>query len=583
MKKLILLLLIPFFGFSQTEIGQEWVNLPTNLKVGDTITYQQYISDLSGLNRDIRFIQTDISVDNTKLTPIDGPVWNTDWDGYSKSNNKWSNYNYNSDYQQTDPNDLDAQYSEGLSGKYTSGGTNWIMRHSLQATADIEGILFTQKFRIEETLDYENAIKLNWAYSRDLDYIALTDLYGNPHLLSIGGNVAGATAGTVTFQLQTPNSVNAESYQIIIFDKFTENDYDNDGVVDEIYPEGASILEGSLDASGKFTTTQLKQGVKYWVDLYIKSEYDQTSQKSVHPQWLDDVVTVSDVFLTFKQALGGGIDGSEDIFEYDIQELLSDVSYDMAESNQQGVKQVDLDDSNIMLAHLIGVLENSANDPTLGPDSPFYPITSFNNGSFNYSGLLDYYGKNDNHRGSWHEQHIFEINSSEPTTIDVAHGLWGDSDLSHSTTPTLDETTEIVRTTYSKMSSKVSSLNSMIDLDLDVLTEIVDGKVVLTVNLTKQDLSGMQFNISFDSERVDLENVIFDTGNDLTNFAKRLDETRLNFGSIDPRGQSVIKTGVPFKLIFTPKVTLQNTIGLVTFRVTDAVQSDGKKVNLKLQ
>jgi hypothetical protein len=41
-----------------------------------------------------------------------------------------------------------------------------------------------------------------------------------------------------------------------------------------------------------------------------------------------------------------------------------------------------------------------------------------------------------------------------------------------------------------------------------------------------------------------------------------------------------IKTGTPYKLIFTPKVQLTNTAGLFYFVLSDAVDGNGKKINL---
>jgi hypothetical protein len=41
--------------------------------------------------------------------------------------------------------------------------------------------------------------------------------------------------------------------------------------------------------------------------------------------------------------------------------------------------------------------------------------------------------------------------------------------------------------------------------------------------------------------------------------------------------------GTPYKLIFTPKEALQNTAGLFYFVLADAVDGNGKKVNLNIE
>jgi hypothetical protein len=44
-----------------------------------------------------------------------------------------------------------------------------------------------------------------------------------------------------------------------------------------------------------------------------------------------------------------------------------------------------------------------------------------------------------------------------------------------------------------------------------------------------------------------------------------------------------IKTGTPYKLIFTPKTPLTNTAGLFFFVLADAVDGAGKKVELTIE
>jgi hypothetical protein len=79
-----------------------------------------------------------------------------------------------------------------------------------------------------------------------------------------------------------------------------------------------------------------------------------------------------------------------------------------------------------------------------------------------------------------------------------------------------------------------------------------------------------------------LDNVIFDAGSTITNFSTK-DDGRLTFGSIDQLKTARIKTGTPYKLIFTPKVSLSNTAGLFFFVLADAVDANGKKVELVIE
>jgi hypothetical protein len=158
--------------------------------------------------------------------------------------------------------------------------------------------------------------------------------------------------------------------------------------------------------------------------------------------------------------------------------------------------------------------------------------------------------------------------------FDFGTGLVGDVDFSHSYIPTIQGSS------LAKSKNK-SKLKSPENYNLDVSTSLIDGKVVMEVNLDKDELAGIQFNIQYDPSVIEFTNIEFNTGNEMVNFSTPRDN-KLYFGSIDTTGKVAIKKGKPYKLVFTPKVTLTNTSGLIFFNLTDAVKLDGTKVILKL-
>ena len=85
-----------------------------------------------------------------------------------------------------------------------------------------------------------------------------------------------------------------------------------------------------------------------------------------------------------------------------------------------------------------------------------------------------------------------------------------------------------------------------------------------------------------DVEKLKLDNIIFDSGNEVTNFVTDTNG-RLSFGSIDQIGKGKIKTGTPYKMIFTPKVNLTNTMGLYYTIIADAVDENGNKIKLNVR
>jgi hypothetical protein len=114
---------------------------------------------------------------------------------------------------------------------------------------------------------------------------------------------------------------------------------------------------------------------------------------------------------------------------------------------------------------------------------------------------------------------------------------------------------------------------------LGVSSKLEGGKVILTTTLTKEGLAGLEVIMNYDNSKLNLDNVVFDAGSTITNFSTH-DNGRLTFGSIDQLKTARIKTGTPYKLIFTPKVNLTNTAGLFYFVLSDAVDAAGNKIDL---
>ena len=117
---------------------------------------------------------------------------------------------------------------------------------------------------------------------------------------------------------------------------------------------------------------------------------------------------------------------------------------------------------------------------------------------------------------------------------------------------------------------------------LSVTSTLEGGKVVLTTNLTKEGLAGLEVVMNYDESKLTLDNIIFDSGSTITNFSTNKDG-RLTFGSIDQLKTARIKAGTPYRLVFTPKVNLTNTAGLFYFVLSDAVDGAGNKIDLIIE
>ena len=127
-------------------------------------------------------------------------------------------------------------------------------------------------------------------------------------------------------------------------------------------------------------------------------------------------------------------------------------------------------------------------------------------------------------------------------------------------------------------------MQAPITANLDISSELIEGEVHVSINLAEEGIVGNQFDIIYDSTVLTLKDVIFDSGNEMTNFSRHNEGlSKIFVGSLDQTGANTIKTGTPYKLVFTPNQTIQNTAGLVTFRFTEGVKADGTKVKYNIR
>ena len=541
MRKLLFLLL-PLFCLSQDlKLDHSYIDSP-DFEVGDTITIKfntiqvtadvapnLYIFDYEYNNKllqkiEHRFKVTDNSANTNAQTSL------THWDGYK--------YKVLSTY---DEDNLSAQYLHGwFNRSQVQGDTNsyptdndWsVERITIQDGVGItyNNTLIEVDFKIKDKINtnysnYNNVTHLNWMRAEDNSTSTKYDVDAMQQKITLS-DVEGGDAGSVTINLKTEN------------DKPTHYKYN-------ILSNNSSVASGNFDANSQAIVTGLENDVKYDIEITVDND--------LADDWLDDVVTVTDVFLVFKEAIGAGSSpsGTADTFTHAMQYLLGEV-------NNSGT--IDFDDSYVLLSHIMD--ENV---------SEYF--TSSTNGAKNVWGEKTQYGYATNDYYFGQKKHFTPTDSDK--VFDFGHGLIGDVDFSHSFEPIVEET-------QSGIARGSIVQNSSENLDLDISTSLVNDKVELVVELEKDDLAGMQFVIQFDDSLLEFEEVQFNTGNLLTNFATERNN-KIYFGSISVENAENIKTGKPYKIIFNPKQNITNTAGLVYFKTTDAVTDQGTKVILKVK
>ena len=402
--------------------------------------------------------------------------------------------------------------------------------------------------------DYSEVTKLSWMKATDNTSTADNNLYDvgvGPSGISIDlenqGDVTGVDAGSVTIKL---NSAAKADYAT----DFTYKIYVADGVNGKT---GNAIKSGNFDANGEIITdaSDLTIGQKYYLEIDVDD----------NAEWLDDVLTVTDVYIIFQEAIAsisgnGPGGGSSSALDYSIQYLLGEL-------NNSG--NIDFDDSFQALGHVQGI------------DGLSEWFTNSTNGSKDVWGRVEQLGisTNDYYFG---QKFVFTP-TDDNKTFNFGHALVGDVDFSHGYTPTAEQSSQ-AQSTQARMSVSTMAMRTPIQSNIDLTSELVDGKVHFSINLQEEGVVGTQFNVKYDDSILTLDNVIFDTGNEMTNFANhREEQSRVSIGSLDQEGAISVKTGVAYKLVFTPNEEINNTSGLITFKLTEGIKADGTKVNFNIE
>lgn len=568
MRKILLLLLL----FPLTLLGQDGYvshsyidEVPEGgFKVGDTITIKVEWIDNNTITPDL--IHIDLQWNNKLLQLIDNSF---DPSSSFPSNTQtswhnWTGYSFN-DNDAINDNDLDGQYNWWESGASQAGENSYpntadwsVGRMIIQNTSTLPAStpLTYIRFKIRDRQgtnysNYDNVTKINFAKLEDIgDASGLYDIQAGNQTVSLG-EVSGVGAGSVKIVLNTPAKTDYATdfgYSLYRSNQLNENGFPG--------PDEVPIHSGDFDANGEAEFNDLVIGETYWVHTHV----NQT------PEWLDEVLTITDAYLIFQEAIGAGDGpgGQGGTFEYQIQ-------YELGEITNSG--NVDYQDSYTALAFINGI----------DPGSTWF--TSVDNGAFNLSGDISTFGvpSNEYYFGL---KHTFTIEEGT-VNYNFGHAFKGDPDFSHSYTPTATGATTgnaAATTATARMSMTANALKDPIQANLDIASELIDGKVVFTINLQEQGVIGAQFNIKYDDTILVLDDVLFDTGNEMTNFANhREQQAKLSVGSLDQNGDVTIKTGNAYKIVFTPTQEIQNTSGLITFKLTEGVKADGTKVKFNIQ
>ena len=558
MKKLLTLLLTlsTLFSFGQSQLDFSAVNSVT--QVGDQLVVKfQYFKDAN--LGEATLTQFDFQYNNKLLSYV-SHEWQVASTSAQKARNSWTGYSFTYDASK-DATDYDGQYQSLQSGNATyPTNTDWsVERITVQdvngypTEAEFVQYTFTIKDKgVTNYTDYSDIIKVNWTNFKESDGTLIDVTAGAAGQTLSLTDIKGGDAGNVTLNVSSniiTNNIGDGSH--FGYTIYLKSDYDLG--IDMNTP---IVTSGNFDTSGQATVTGLENDTEYHVMIYIDSQQS----------YLDEAVTVSDLVILFQEAIGAGSTpgGSATTFDYSLQKLIGNV---VGPTGPNGTN--DFQDSYEVLAHLQGV--TSSNNPRISKVGM----------AINVSGLKSTFGDKDGNGNPTFSGTIIPTDNLK--VFDFAHALFGDVNFSHGFQPTSQLAT-IATVAMAKSFSINQSRYVAENRDIDLSSQIVDGEVVFTINSQVEGMVGSQFNIEYDRTKLVLSNVIFDTGNDMTNFSNHLEEDgKINIGSFDQNFTSTVKLGTPYKLVFTPIVQLDNTLGLITFKVKEGVKTDGTQITFNIQ
>ena len=546
MKKLLLFLgvfLISLASFGQIVVSQSVTPAPP-YQVGDTLTVKYTIARGTSLPR---YFWLRYSFNNKALAMVTNSTVFSQGTSVQTFYTGWNNYAFTPTA--TKPvTSLYEQYQTTPWGYAVNNDWN-VGQLTVQRTdAAINGDIATQKYVLKDQNTYNNIHKLDLAYAindSSANISPITRSSTNLSLTSVSGNTSQFKVRVLFPQGYTITDHNVQLMKL---------KSDGSGQIDWAQQPIAQL---PLDASGEaLFTTQVKVGDS--VGVFVGPAFSKA--------WMNNIVTVSDAYKAFLGHSQTDIGGTPNFFTYpNLEKKVGLITKNKPEFSES--------DSYYLFAHVMGI----------NVDTPAMIPTSTSSSVRWYSGLLNQ---------SWLDG-VIKYRVIIDTPIKEVHAVFawgGDLNWSHSSDPAVIAS-RITTGLYTNSVNNVNQRTSMSTQQmtyaskvyetakLSVTSTLENGKVVLTTNLTKEELAGLQVIMNYDNTKVELDNIIFDAGATMTNFSTK-EGSRLTFGSIDQTKLSRIKTGTPYKLIFTPKVQLSNTAGLFFFVLSDAVDAKGNKIDL---
>jgi hypothetical protein len=510
--------------------GSQWNDLPNNFSCAYVVEFgtwsnpddqtftEFYTNSVSHSNGEVLSAKFNIdfggNVDETKFTAK----------GYTYTNNTWSVVNGTArqlsglgKVDLTSLLDTTKVSNGGFKANTTSGQVEWCVIYQYDVT--------NQRYRIGIDSREVNGILSD---PSKISSLQLFDLWNGP----------------VTFNSYDPNGW-TEVYV------YTQTQFNFSG---SSFASNIRAGNGFYGLQAEFTFSPIQSYKPHGIEL---THSNQTELNTLY----NSIVTVSDVFLAFKELADGGLFGNQSGMG-----LTNGIQYLNADVDGNGT--FNEADTYKLLQHLTGVQSLSQST------------------SLTY--LMKLYNKSDYDAittSNWGTQFNSTRNlipftlSSLNNTYNVNVTWLGDVNLSHSAQQSVSG---VATNSYRTMSLTTNSVPNEINASL--MGENIGGKVVVTISVDplQQELVGTQFQLNYDNTVLEFQKVEFITKGNPTNFGTDKG-TYVKIGSLIGDGSTTLDKTTEYKITFVPKIGIQGVLGLTSISATDAVNKFGTTLKIKMK
>lgn len=584
MKKLLFVLLFPLLSYGQNvQAFLEMYNNSTGelltdevfISEGDTLRLELHMvlvgSDDFNAMSDVKYLFGDLNYSSEFLSPIANAFTSPAIDNLGDSNAFLEYYDFaNVKYSDTGITNLQGSYNSWESGlaSYLDNSSMSVKRIAVQlsnksfqeifnpTTYRTDIPVFDMLFVVKPGAEAQEVIPtwLTLATMENTSGLQVTSLYSQNPVYNI--NVAPAVTYNAKLHFVLPPALDPTNFRVSI-----ESNIGTD-TLNSTEPSDFQFQDYVLDAAGDVILFDVEIDKPYYVYTLIP----------ISGAYLADVHTITDAYRSFKYLTDVGINGNSPTYD--------NFGVFSADVNLDG--QFNSADTYGLLGYVLG-LEVGDNFclPQEQDGELFHGCTAavlYENYTVDKLGVA----VGHNNSGTEPTEETRDAWSGEFTpstnTLEFNFAFWhhGDLDQSHSTSFPANIASKAAKAGINLSTKAVSTIN------FDMVSRIEDGKVYVDLDYKSGSVVGLQARVKYDTSKLTLDEVLYDTGNTVTNFAK-YNAGNLLIGALSKDGSEQVKKGTPFTIVFDTNGDISNLTGLFYFDNTDAVRANGDKVNLNIR